>query len=156
MSTPAPFLERPVEADYVQLFQEFARVQMKIHDQGPRPELLLRRAWIELAMGDYPAADASAQAVLDANTRHAEAGFVRAEAWFRHVLASHGITHWTPGHAIPPLNGAREHLQDARDAFAALMATDEDARDRVDALDAVLASVADGRAVADALADLTR
>lgn len=156
MPTPTPFLERPEEPDYVQLFQDFARVQMLITDQGPRPHLLLRRAWIELAMGDYPAAEDTAAAVLDSASHVQEAAFLRAEAWFRHVLAAAGIMHWTPGHSLPPLRGRRQHLDDAREGFAALMATDPDALERVQAIDSILDEVDHGCSVTDALEALLK
>lgn len=138
------------DPDYVDLFQQLARVQMHIQDQGPVPRLLLQRAWLELGMGDYAAAKESASDAMSGAGHHAEAAFVAAEAALRHALAASGVAVWSPGHPVQSIVDLDATLREAREGFAALK--DPQVAGRVVFIDALLAQLARGRTMEDAVA----
>lgn len=137
------------DMDYVVLFQRVARLHCLIREDGPRRHLLLRRGWLELAMGDYPAAQESAADALAAGGDPTEPHFLHAEAVMGHALASAGAGLWSPGHPVIGRN-VPDALHEARLAFAALT-DDPQAQRRVASIDGILGRMARGTPMAQAV-----
>ncbi len=129
--TPDPILDRiatTVDPDYVYCFGRVAAVEVTIRRRGPSPGLLLRRAMLLMAMGNYESALEAAQEAVRLSPRVGEAHFQEGLAWLALAAVQCGAPA-APGVCLPPPRPLLTLVENAHAAFcsAALCARDEEA-----------------------------
>lgn len=144
----------PADLDYVNGFQELARLNLQLRREGPSVELLLRRASLERAVGNHRA---SLDAVLDAQRLapdHAEVQYELGVTYFFLAMSEAGALPVGPLHRSAPTEGVRALLSAALDAFTTVIelnpADAEAARD-LGAIADLLAAQSDDLALAESL-----
>lgn len=144
----------PADLDYVNGFQELARINLQIRQQGASVERLLRRANLERAIGNHRA---SLDAVLEAQRLapdHPEVHYELGVTYFFLAMSEAGALPVGPLHQNAESEGIRALLSKALEAFTAVIeqnpADTEAARD-LGAIADLLAAQSDDLALAEAL-----
>ncbi len=111
-------LATAMDPDYVHCFEQMAEIEVTIRRRGPSPHLLMRRATILMALGNYaPALQAARDAVLR-SPRHGDAHFQEGLAWVALARVQCGAV-VAPGVAAPAPRPLMTLLENAYGAFCA-------------------------------------
>lgn len=144
----------PADLDYVNGFQELARLNLQVRRHGPSVDLLLRKANLERAIGNHRA---SLEAVIDAQhlaPDHTEVQYELGVTYFFLAMREAGALPVGPLHQGASSDGIRALLSAAMEAFARVLEQNPDdtevARD-LGAIAELLAAQSDDLALADAL-----
>ncbi|MEA3203732.1 MAG: hypothetical protein QOI63_1411 [Thermoplasmata archaeon] len=105
--------------DYVEGFQDLARLGVEIHRSGPTLPLLLRKAVLELRVGSYAAASDAASDALVCNDQCAEAHWLHALALLGLCLVDLGLL--TEGPGEPPARSGAPVLARLEAAWRSLV-----------------------------------
>ncbi len=141
----------PQESDYVQCFEQMAFVEVEIRRRGPSPHLLIRRAQLHLAIGNYAPALRAAQEAVARAPRDGEAHYQEGLAWIAMARVQCGAAA-APGVAVParrPLITLIENAYEAFCAAAKCCPEDTEAKELVKEVESLL--MLDDQAIAYAL-----
>ncbi|MHB8634593.1 MAG: hypothetical protein ACYDBQ_11650 [Thermoplasmatota archaeon] len=143
------------DVDYARAFQCLVSVQWQIHRQGPGARLILQRAHVRYALGNFLAAALDAGKALSIDPGCVEASFLEGEAFLAMAAMKHGVAR--PGLGAPPeapelLPRRRHLLQAASRSFLRVLAAQPQDPQAHEALYAAQALMGDlpGEAVAAA------
>lgn len=107
-----------IETDYVRCFEHMAAVEVEIRRRGASPHLLLRRAMLHMAIGDYAPALQAAQDAVARAPRHGEAHFQEGLAWLGMARVQCGAA-VAPGVQLPAPRPLVTLVENAYTAFCA-------------------------------------
>lgn len=127
----------PAEADYVETFQNLARLHVEMQRQGATAARLARAAVLELQMGHIPEAHAAAELAVRRDRQEAEAHYALARTEIAQALRQAGAGRTT---------GVREGLEAATDQLREVLKInpdDEEAGQELALLDTLLKSYTD-------------
>jgi len=144
------------DLDYVERFQTLAKVNLEMRNKGPTSERLLRKAILEMDVGNYAAGLEAASDAIGLDEESPEAYYQSAVA---HVLLA-----FVRAGALPLAPGMQELPKDAADVLLAraiggfreavrLNPGDEEAAEDLAALDRFVAEHTDVEALMAALRD---
>lgn len=142
------------DLDYVERFQTLAKVNLEMRNAGPTADRLLRKAVLEIEVGNYAA---GLEAARDAITMDGTSPEAHYQAAVAHVLLAYvriGALPLAPGAHQLPGEAAQEHLRKALDGFreaVRLNPVDDEARDDVHALERILERHGDEQGLSEAL-----
>lgn len=120
--------------DYVEEFQALAAVNLEIQAKGATASRLLRKAILEVHVGDYADARESVERALDASPASAEAHYQRGVAYALLACLKADAIPAGPGHHDLPKESLRFLLTEAARSFAkavACNADDDEAQERL-------------------------
>lgn len=149
-STTLPLPASP-DGDYVACFRALAKLEVEIRQDGPRPQLLLRRSMLHIEMGDLQRGLESAQDAVAAAPRDADAHFQEGMVWMALARLRTGAIVLGPAVEAPELRPLPELLGNAYEAVCAASRcrpSDPDAREHLEFLEDVLGNDEDD--IADA------
>jgi tetratricopeptide (TPR) repeat protein len=122
------------DLDYVEHFQKLAAVNLEIRRSGPTAERLLRKAILEMDVGNFLASLAAAEDALALEPKDPEVRHQLGRINLRLALAKAGAIPLGPGAEKGILQSATDLLQDAITSFdAAVRLNPEDDESRSDA-----------------------
>lgn len=139
----------PAEADYVQHFQALSTVNLEIREHGATAHRLLRKAILEMDVGNYHAALDAARDAVEAKPDLLEARYQEGLALILLSFAKVGVLAGSQGMASPAARPRRLLVQ-ALDAFSTVAAAnpeDEEAAADMSALAAFLEDVVEDDAL---------
>ncbi len=110
------------ETDYVACFDALARVETEIRKRGASPHLLLRRAMLSMAIGNYVGALDAARNAVAATPREPEAHYQEGLAWLWLARVHVGQATIAPGSPMPTKRPLRLLLENALDCFSSASA----------------------------------
>ncbi len=116
---------RIIETDYVRCFEQMAAVEVEIRRRGASPHLLLRRAMLHMAIGDYVPALRAAQDAVARAPRHGEAHFQEGLAWLGMARVQCGAP-VAPGVQVPVHRPLITLIENAYNAFCAAATSSPD------------------------------
>ena len=150
-------MHAPLDVDYVQHFQGLAALNLEIKRLGPSADRMLRKAILEMDVGNFEAAVKAAEHALDLSPSTPEIHYQYGLANLLLACAKADAIPTGPGQQIPPRTGVKPLLEEALDAFrqaTKLNGFDEEARQGLRALTDLLEVDTDERAIVKALKDL--
>ncbi|HUR62240.1 MAG TPA: hypothetical protein VM286_07760 [Candidatus Thermoplasmatota archaeon] len=122
------------DLDYVEHFQMLSAINLEIRRSGPTAERLLRKAILEMDVGNYLASLSAAEDALALDARSPEIRHQLGRIHLRLALAKAGAIPLGPGAEKGILQSPTELLQGAIEAFeAAVRLNPEDDESRSDA-----------------------
>lgn len=138
----------PRDLDYVEHFQTLSVVNLEIRRHGPNAERLLRKAILEMDLGNYGASLAAALDAVALDPVSPETHHQVAMAYLLSSLARAGLVPVGPGTAIHelPAASALELIQKAVDAFRKVLRLnpgDQETQEDIAALEMVVGSARD-------------
>ncbi|MGB0652744.1 MAG: hypothetical protein ACPGQL_06040 [Thermoplasmatota archaeon] len=129
-------MHAPLDLDYVESFQTLASVNLELEKLGNSPERLLRKAVLELAVGNFQAGLRAAQQAIvgrhDNSEAHYQLGLAQLLLAFVEAEAIPAGPSWKER---PSRIGVRSRLQAAADAFADAVRLNADDGDAVAGLE---------------------
>jgi hypothetical protein len=147
-------VQAPNDLDYVQHFQVLAAVNLEIRRQGPNAERLLRKAILELDVGNFGAGLTAAQDAVALDALRAEPHYHIGMAYLLLALVKAGAIPAGPGHAEQPdesVTGLVLRAVDGLAQAAKLNTGDEETQADVETLKALLKAHSSDRGLAQAL-----
>lgn len=114
------------DTDYVTCFDQLARVETEIRRRGASPHLLLRRAMLGMAIGNYVGALDAARSAVAAAPREPEAHYQEGLAWLWLAKVNVGAATVAPGSPMPTKRPLRLLLGNAMDCFCSAAAVGDD------------------------------
>lgn len=144
------------DTDYVEEFQALAAVNLEIQSKGPNAPRLLRKAILEIHLGDYVDARRTVEAALDLHPGLSEAHFQRGVVYALLACLKADAVPAGPGHTTLPPESLRFLLTEAARAFAEAVRTnpyDDDAQERLLRVGTILDTAATEDDVARLLRD---
>ncbi len=114
------------DTDYVACFDQLARVETEIRRRGASPHLLLRRAMLTMAIGNYVGALDAARSAVAAAPREPEAHYQEGLAWLWLAKVHVGSATIAPGSPMPTKRPLRLLLENALDCFCSATAVGDD------------------------------
>jgi tetratricopeptide (TPR) repeat protein len=144
----------PADLDYVQSFQALSKANLDLRRHGPTAERLLRKAYLERAVGNHASSLAAAQDALVLDPRNAEMHYQVGLAFLYLALAKADALPVGPSPTDLPQESTAELLEKSVAAFGIaleLNPNDEDAAMDVKALRDLLTAHAPGPALDEAL-----
>lgn len=120
-------LHQSLDSDYVTCFDALARVEIDIRRRGPSPHLLLRRAMLSMALGNYATALDAARDAVTAAPREPETHYQEGLALLWLARLQVGVATLGPGAPVPTQRPLRALLDGAYDAFCAASGCGDDA-----------------------------
>ncbi|MEA3191432.1 MAG: hypothetical protein QOD77_2014 [Thermoplasmata archaeon] len=138
----------PRDLDYVEHFQTLSVVNLEIRRHGPSAERLLRKAILEMDLGNYGASLAAALDAVAMDPVSPETHHQVAMAYLLSSLARTGLVPVGPGTAIHelPAASALELMHKAVDAFrkvVRLNPSDQETQEDLEALEGVTGGAKD-------------
>lgn len=94
-------IHAPADLDYVERFQQLSAVNLEMRRHGPSGERLLRKAILEMDVGNFSASLTAAQDAAVIDPRNAEAHFQVARAFILLGLVRAGALPVGPGQRAP-------------------------------------------------------
>lgn len=122
-----PYLA-PADLNYARAFRTLSSVQGEIMREGLTLELLLRRANVRMALGNYLAAAFDSERAVGIDPDNIEAQYLRGQSYLalaavKHGVARPGVGADIPVRALPP---RRHLLETARECFRRVLAARPD------------------------------
>lgn len=134
-------LQAPQDLDYVERFQTLAQVNLEIRRTGPNADRLLRKATLEMDIGNHAAALAAARHAAQLAPRMPEPHFLAARALVLLALVRSKAIAGAPGVQDEPGEPPVQLMQDAIQEFRAVLRLnpeDMEALEDVAILDAMM------------------
>ncbi len=131
----------PLDLDYVENFQALARLNLEIERHGPSAPRLLRRAVLEMDVGNYEASYQAAKDALVLNPESGEAHFQRGLACLLMACVQADAIAGAPGMEAPRGMNMIDLVREASEAFgkaAHLNPDDEEAVEGLAQIGAIL------------------
>lgn len=110
-------LHKPADLDYVEHFQDLADVNLEIRRYGPSTERLLRKAILEMDVGNFQSGLEAAKDAVVLDDQCQEAHYQVGASYVMLAFVKAGAVPSGPGNQFVPSEGAVDLLQDARGAF---------------------------------------
>ncbi len=150
-------IHAPLDVDYVQHFQGLAALNLEIKRLGPSAERMLRKAILEMDVGNFEAGVKAAEHARELSPSTTEIHYQYGLANLLLACAKADAIPSGPGQQMPARTGVKRLLEEAIRAFedvVRLNAADEEARRGLRALQVLLADDADERSIVKALKDI--
>ncbi len=142
----ARLLHAPQDLDYVDRFQELQTLNLEMRKSGPTTEQLLRKALLEMEVGNFVAGLAAAKDAQVLAPSNAECHFQVGKAYVFLALAKADGNPLGPSLKLLPGESATGLVMKAAEAFRACLAQnpgDEEVQRDLDLLDELLAECDD-------------
>ncbi len=150
-------IHAPLDVDYVQHFQGLAALNLEIKRLGPSAERMLRKAILEMDVGNFEAGVKAAEHARELSPSTTEIHYQYGLANVLLACAKADAIPSGPGQQIPARTGVKALLEEAVEAFEEVVNLndcDDEARRGLRALKTLLADGADERSIVKALKSL--
>lgn len=152
-------LHGPADLDYVEHFQSLADVNLEIRRYGPSTERLLRKAILEMDVGNFQSGLEAAKDAVVLDGQCQEAHYQVGVSYVMLAFVKAGAVPTGPGNQSTPSETAMELLNQAGDAFGrALRITphDEESKEDLTIVSELLAEVKEENALLQVLREAAR